>query len=173
MKRSKELNIHYFRRNWRSVILPIIFAIVISALILVATLDTVFFGIPITTDFHLPIALLVLGFLLIRPICKLLDCSYRVSTHHVDATSGILSTRKRHVQLPFEDILGVACEQSVLDRLLGIGDVKVWTAVEDRPEITMEGIKGCEKISSIIRNNIDASRLSGKNASVEKVAGKH
>ncbi len=106
-----------------------------------------------------PFGLLILLVLLVRPTVRLLDCIYIVGAHHLYAVTGRLSLRARHVEVPYEDMRGVQFIQNILERILGIGTVIVWTAAADSPAIKMERIGDPQRIARIVARNIDKARM--------------
>ena len=85
----------------------------------------------------LPVFGVGLAFLAWVRICVQTTC-YVATTARVVAKSGWLNTRQTEVRIV--DIRGVNVRRSLIQRILGIGDVAIGTAATDRTEIVMHGI---------------------------------
>jgi uncharacterized membrane protein YdbT with pleckstrin-like domain len=107
----------------------------------------------------LPLSLLVLLILLARPLVLLIDSVYTIGNHHLYAVVGRCSLKKKHIEIPYEDMRGVRFEQSMTQRLLDVGVISVWTATSESAAITMRGIAHPEAVTSMIRERIDEARM--------------
>lgn len=96
---------------------------------------------------------------LARPIALMYDVHYELRCHHLIATTGLLSMKKESFEIPYEDLRGVQIDQSLIDRILGIGTLLLGTAVTDRPEIVMSGIARPHEFARLITEKIDRARL--------------
>lgn len=58
--------------------------------------------------------------------------------------------------------MGVRISQNLLERVLDVGNILVWTAVADRPEISMHGIGGPQAYAKAIQSKIDQALIARK-----------
>ncbi len=156
----------FFHRSWRSLMPHLLLAAVVSAGVAWLSLRYSFFSLAVRVPMgesqmvlELPLFLLVLSVMVIRPLLLKYDDLYEVGEHHVYATSGRFSLHREHYEIPFEDIKGVRVRQSILQRILGVGDIVVWTAIADRAEVVMEGLRHPEIPLRVLRDRIDQAIL--------------
>ena len=97
--------------------------------------------------------------LMSRPVVILFDSVYVVGRHHLYAIRGRLSLRRYLTEIPYEDMRGVRCEQSIVERVLNIGRIVVWTASADRPAVAMRWISAPARVTDLILHLIDRARL--------------
>lgn len=112
---------------------------------------------PVSLFLSLP--LLLLAVFMVRPLMLLLDARYVIGAHHLYAETGRCSLRKKHIEIPFEDMRGVRYEQSIPARILGFGTIIVWTATAESAAISMRGISDPEWVTGKIRDRIDLARM--------------
>lgn len=147
---------HRLHRSWRSVLPQLIFAFIGAGLVAYVSAYYNVFALEIPNlHLKLPLFLLVLGVLSIRPLFLMYDCRHLVGQHHLYSTFGLMSWRRNSTEIPFEDIVGVRVYQTIFQRILGVGDIGVWTATGDRPEVTMKGIFRPDKAMKLIRERVD------------------
>ena len=106
----------------------------------------------------------LLVFFALRPLTLLWDCRHEIACHHLRSESGLISLTRESIEIPYEDMLGVRVEQSILDRILGVGTVLAWTATTDRSDIAMKGITRPDFYAKILVGRIDEA--------LERVAAK-
>jgi len=152
----------FLRRSWRSVLPRVILGLLVSSLVYYAAQkfesdslrhDFAVFGYDIS--WSLALAFLVLLAAIARPISLMFDCSHELGCHHMKSTKGLLSFQREHVEIPYEDILGVRVSQNIFERILNVGRILVWTASADRPEISMGGIGDPEAGAGQIKAKVD------------------
>lgn len=167
------------RRSWRSVIPGMLFALLMAILVLWLSIQYDVYGITfplgflgLNYNFTFPLYVFVFIVFMARPIFTLYNCRHEIGEHHVYSVQGIWSLKRDHVEIPFEDILGVRYKQTILQRIFDVGDILVWTANADRPEIVMEGIGEPEEGMHIIRSRIDQTILSEKHKTIKPQASK-
>lgn len=171
---ESELRTHIrLRRSWRSVLPEMLLAFAMALLILWLSIKYDSFGLPIPLGslglnytLNLPLYMLVFVVFMARPLFLLYNARHEVGEHHVYSVQGIWSLKRDHVEIPFEDVLGVRYKQSLLERVLNVGNILVWTASAERPEIVMEGIGDPEEGMRLIRARLDETILADKHKSV-------
>ncbi len=102
---------------------------------------------------------LICAIVLVRPIIMLFDSYLQATPHHVKVCSGRCSLKQKWHEFPYENLLGVEVDQSILDRLLGVGTVYLNTAVRGTPELLVRGVRRPTEIAEIIANRIDTAKL--------------
>ena len=109
----------------------------------------------LTVYLHLPTFALIPLALLVDVMVKLYDVQYTVSEKGIEARIGILSFHQRITQLRFEDIRECSIEQSLLERMLDVGDIEVATAATGLTEIVLEGIGAPTEVHELIQKERD------------------
>jgi len=152
--------------SWRAII-PGTF--VASLFAVLAKLCCEFFGvrtlsIPLDlglVQLALPLSVPLLVFLvgIARPLAWLFDSVYVIGRHHVYALKGRTSLNRRRIEIPYEDMRGVRTYQNIIDRLLGIGTVQVWTAAIEPAAISLRGIADPDRVNNELRKRMDHARL--------------
>ena len=104
----------------------------------------------------LPLAALVPLFFLVRAFAAIYDAVYLVDDSGVEARIGYASTMFRRPRLRLEDIRGVEPVQTILQRVLGIGDVLVGSAMTEGVEIVMEGVADPCGVQQLISERMEA-----------------
>lgn len=159
----------HIKRSWCSIIPHLMFALLVTALVVYLTINTKSFGVEIPIqildgeiNLTFPLFLLVLGVLLARPIFLLKDTRHILTERHIYTEFGRFSLFRKHSELAFEEMLGVRFEQSLLERILTVGTISVWTASADHPEVVMKGVRRPEVYTKIIRERIDKNLIKRK-----------
>lgn len=80
---------------------------------------------------------------------------YSVTSERVIARNGLLSTRTDEVDI--RDIRNISVEQTLFQRLLGLGDVGVSSAGSDGVEVVFRGIPQAGGVKEIIREARNSS----------------
>ncbi len=158
------------RRSPRSVIFRLILALAIGILGVALWNSPAFYTSPVPffgIDVRLPVFLLLFLFLVLRPVLLLHDCHHELTAHHIRSISGICSFNRKEFSVPYEDVRGVRADQSILDRILGIGSVVAWTNSGLAPEIRFDGIRRPRKVAEMVSDRIDHALLTHKQSTVE------
>ena len=88
----------------------------------------------------------------------MLDARYEISHHHLRAVTGILSVYRYEVEIAYEDLLTVEVQQTILDRILCVGQVIAGSAMSDIPRIIIKGIATPAFYASQIEHRVDLTR---------------
>lgn len=106
-----------------------------------------------------PLLVLVLG---LRPLMLRRDAVFEIGCHHLRGETGRISLRRHSIEVPFEDIRGVRVSQTLFQRLIGVGDVILWTAFSELPEVSLRSISGPHRIAREISHRLDEARQRGR-----------
>lgn len=162
---------YYFYPTWRSQLFPLIGFFVLTLLSIKASsifpwsiIPGSLFSLGNTTfTLHLPLFYLLPGFMLLKILVYIYDSKYIIDGRGVEAQVGLVSLSLRQPRLRYEDIRGVEPNQTLLERILGIGSVLIGSAMTQDVEIVMEGISDPRAIQLLIQAERDtrAKLLSG------------
>ena len=154
---------YYFYPTWRSQLFGLIGFFLLSILTVVGSryvpisvIQGELFSLGDHTYFlHLPLLVLIPGFLLGKILIYLYDSKYILDERGVEAQIGLVSLSLRQPRLRYEDIRGVEPNQTIFERVLGIGSVLIGSAMTNDVEIVMEGVADPRAIQLLIGNERD------------------
>ncbi len=162
---------YYFYPTWRSQLFPLlgfgvlcILAVVGSKYLTWTIIAGELLSIGSTTYYlHLPLLALLPGFFLGKILIYIYDSKYIIDERGVEAQVGLVSLNLRQPRLRYEDIRGVEPNQTILERILGIGSVLIGSAMTQDVEIVMEGVANPRAIQLLLQGERDKrlSLLSG------------
>ena len=164
IERSEQERIrYYFYPTWRSQLLNLcgffglcFFCIVGSHYIPYVVIPGKLFSIFGTTVMlHLPVLILFPGFMLGRILVNIYDAKFIIDESGVEAQIGLVSFNLRQPRLRWEDIRGSEPQQTIWERLLGIGSVLVGSAMTQDVEIVMSGVANPRAIQLLIQGERD------------------
>jgi hypothetical protein len=104
---------------------------------------------------HLPLLCLPAGAMLVRILIHIYDAKYIIDEHGVEAQIGLVSLNLRQPRLRWEDIRGVEPNQTIWERILGIGTVLVGSAMTQEVEVVMSGVANPRAIQLLIGGERD------------------
>ena len=111
--------------------------------------------------FHFPLLGLIPIIILLRAIWPVMNSEYVVDSRGLESREGILWFNLRQPRLRYEDIRGVEVKQSILDRVLLIGDIVVGSAAShDEGEIVLRRVSHPQGIQLLIQKAIDRKKRS-------------
>lgn len=164
IQRREEISLrYYFYPTWRSQMGPLCWFLVTSILCIILS-DSVdwltirgrLISTASTTYYlHLPILVLLPGFLLGKALVGMYDSRFIVDYRGVEAQVGLVSLLLRQPRLRFEDIRGVEPEQTIWQRMLNIGDVAIGSAMTEGVEILMRGVADPRAIQLFISSEME------------------
>ncbi len=154
---------YYFYPTWRSQLLNLcgfaglcVFCILgshyIPYMVIPGKLFSVFGH---TVMLHLPVLILFPGFMLGRILVNIYDAKFIIDESGVEAQIGLVSFNLRQPRLRWEDIRGSEPQQTIWERLLGIGSVLVGSAMTQDVEIVMSGVANPRAIQLLIQGERD------------------
>jgi membrane protein YdbS with pleckstrin-like domain len=103
----------------------------------------------------LPLFWLVPFFTVLIAIFKIYNYRYAVDTDGIETVDGILSFNLKVVRVRYEDIRIVETDQTLMERFLLIGLVRIGTAATGHMEVSMEGINNPRRIHDFIQHERD------------------
>ena len=173
---------YYFYPTWRSQIFLLI-AFVILCLLTIQVSQMTNFAIisgPLLTIgdttylLSLPYLILIPGAILAKVLWVIYNSKYIVDERGVEAQVGLVSLNLRQPRLRYEDIRGVEPNQTIIERILGIGTVLIGSAMTSEVEISMKGVANPRAIQLLIQGERDRRlqllQRSGKSRA-EQVSG--
>lgn len=83
-------------------------------------------------------------------IFRIYNVRYQVDENGIETRDGVLSFQQTITRVRYEDIRSMEKRQSVLDRLLNIGNIEVGTAGTSTLEIRIEGVASPDTVISFI-----------------------
>lgn len=83
-------------------------------------------------------------------IHKKYNRKYVVSAHGISFQRGILSIRKKEQALSYAKFRSAELQQSILQRILNLGDLGITTILGDQPEIKLVGIFKPRELAAVI-----------------------
>lgn len=154
---------YYFFPTWRSQFLNLlafaglcVLGIIGSRAIPHTVMAGSLFSLGDTTYYlHLPLLCLPAGAMLVRILIHMYDAKYIIDQHGVEAQIGLVSLNLRQPRLRWEDIRGVEPNQTIWERILGIGTVLVGSAMTQDVEVVMSGVANPRAIQLLIGGERD------------------
>ena len=150
---------YYFYPTWRSqaanllgFLITSILCIVVSKYAPILVVPGKLFSIGSTTIWlHFPVMILLPMSVLGKILINVYDAKYVIDEGGVEAQIGLVSFNLRQPRLRWEDIRGSEPQQTLWERMLGIGRVLVGSAMTQDVEITMAGIANPRAIQLLIQ----------------------
>lgn len=102
-------------------------------------------------NLSLPLAIFLPAAALFQGIYRIYNVRYAIGPRGIEARHGILNLSQRVVKIRFEDIRAVEVKQSLLDRLLDIGNVELNTAASGDSEVVMSGIAAPYNLRQVVQ----------------------
>jgi uncharacterized membrane protein YdbT with pleckstrin-like domain len=154
---------YYFYPTWRSQCLNLcgffvlcILTVVVSKYVPALVVAGSLFSLGDTTYYlHLPVVVLLPGAMLGKILINIYDAKYIIDDHGVEAQIGLVSLTLRQPRLRWEDIRGVEPNQTIWERLLGIGSVLIGSAMTQDVEIIMSGVANPRAVQLLIGGERD------------------
>lgn len=88
-------------------------------------------------------------------IARIYDVRFTLSADGIEARVGIVSLSQSVTRIRFEDIRLIEVDQSLLERLLDVGNVLIGTAATDSIEVYMEGMVAPGEIQRMVQAERD------------------
>jgi hypothetical protein len=120
----------------------------------------------------IPFAVPVSGHEIILPLFALLplvltaalvhrhwDAKYEIGKDYVQATHGLLSLRRNEMRIDLPHICGVEVQQNVWQYLLGIGTIRIGSAMREDIELTIDGIRQPALYRNVITSRMAAAGM--------------
>lgn len=104
----------------------------------------------------MPLAALLLG------VLRIYDVRYVIDSRGLEARVGILGLNQRITRVRYNDIRSAETEQTIIERMLNVGDVEVGTAATADIEIIFQGVAAPQELQSLIQRERDRSLQGGQ-----------
>lgn len=149
---------YYFYPTWRSQLFPLISFLLLSVVCVVVNrmvpsllIKGHLFTVGETSLFlYLPLLIFLPFAVLVRILMKIYDSKFTIDKDGVEAQIGLVSLNLRQPRLRWEDIRGVEPNQTLWERILGIGSVLIGSSMTNEVEIVMEGVANPRAIQLLI-----------------------
>lgn len=105
----------------------------------------------------LPLFWLMPLFVLFIGILRIYDVKYIIDSRGLEARVGILRLNQRIIRVLYNDIRSAETEQSVIGRVLNVGDVEIGTAATAEVEVVFRGVAAPQELQQIIQRERDRS----------------
>jgi membrane protein YdbS with pleckstrin-like domain len=102
------------------------------------------------------VAALCLGSLGLYAMYRKLSVHYRLTSQRFLHEEGLLRRVTHRIEMI--DVDDVACAQRLLDRIMGVGTVKIISSDRSHPELFLEGVAGVQHVAMLIDNARRAER---------------
>ena len=108
----------------------------------------------------------------------LYNYKYVISNDYVLDYEGVLSFKMTETRVEYEHIRGIEVDRTIYQRILGLGDIRIGTAVRNDVEVLLKGIYNPhyykDIIESRLRRHVEAMEISGlKRTLQEELDGKN
>ena len=101
-------------------------------------------------------------------IFRMYDVRYRADSRGLEAISGILSLKQRITRVRYEDIRSIETEQTIIERMLDVGDVEVGTAATSGIEMTLFGVGAPCEVRDMIQIERDRREQLDQRAMIQQ-----
>lgn len=88
-------------------------------------------------------------------IVRMYNVRYVADGRGIEAYEGILSLRQRVTKVRYEDVRSIEFDQSLMERLLDVGEVEVGTAGLSGIEMMLSGVSSPKAVQDFIQNERD------------------
>jgi len=157
---NAEIIRYYFYPTWRSQFFHLFGFFALSLLCIYVSRQIPILVIPgklftiggITFYLYFPILSLIPMSLLGKILMNVYDAKYIIDEGGVEAQVGLVSFNLRQPRLRWEDIRGSEPQQTLWERVLGIGTVLVGSAMTQDVEIAMSGVANPRAIQLLIQD---------------------
>ena len=154
---------YYFFPTWRSRIIMLLWFFILCAGVIwlcrefpIFVLTGKLFDIGnVTWYLSLPLPVLIPGFVLGKVLLYIYNSRFIIDERGVEAQIGLVSFNLRQPRLRYEDIRGIEPQQTLWERILGIGSVLIGSAMTQNVEITMAGVSNPRAIQLLISGERD------------------
>jgi|GEM_PF-5651752 len=107
----------------------------------------------------LPVLLIPAAVILFRMLLRVYDSYLEFDRNHLRLVSGVVSSSRKEIEIPFESILFVQVDQKMMERLSGVGTISVGHNNSHlKSEITMNGVKNPYGFTRIIKERMAECR---------------
>ncbi|MCI5066183.1 PH domain-containing protein [bacterium] len=90
---------------------------------------------------------------------RIYNVRYTITERGVEREIGILAFQRRLIRVWFEDIRSLQTHQSLLQRMLGVGNLEISTAATGTVEIVLNGIAVPEEVQQMLERERDKRQI--------------
>jgi len=98
----------------------------------------------------------------IHLLFKMYNVRYSADTRGVEAVVGILSLNQRIIRVRYEDVRSIETDQTVIERMLDVGDVEIGTAGTAGVELTLAGVGAPKEVQDMVQAERDKRQRLGQ-----------
>lgn len=102
---------------------------------------------------------------------KMYNVRYSADTRGVEAVVGILSLNQRIIRVRYEDVRSIETDQTVVERMLDVGDVEIGTAGTAGVELTLAGVGAPKEVQDMIQAERDKRQRLGQRSVAQSALG--
>ncbi|MNI15725.1 Bacterial membrane flanked domain protein [compost metagenome] len=88
----------------------------------------------------------------IKNVAFLNNTHYTITSQRVIVKSGLLTKKTEEVEMYM--VKDISIEQSVSDRLLGVGSINIVSSDENTPKLILDDVQDVEVVKDLIRNAV-------------------
>jgi len=81
---------------------------------------------------------------------------YKITSQRLIVTTGLVGKKSEEVELV--RIKDIAMEKTVMDRMMGVGTIIVYSSDPTTPEVRLEDVKEVEKVKDLLRDAVRAEK---------------
>jgi uncharacterized membrane protein YdbT with pleckstrin-like domain len=119
----------------------------------------------------LPLFFLIPAICWINLLFRIYNVRYSADTRGIQAVVGILSLNQRIIRVRYEDVRSIETDQTVIERLLDVGDVEIGTAGTAGVELTLAGIGAPKEVQEMIQAERDKRQRLGQRGGNQAALG--
>ncbi|MCB0330944.1 MAG: PH domain-containing protein [Bdellovibrionales bacterium] len=158
----------YLPRTWRSEIITVVVFVVMSFLAVFlshlfpwSVIEGELFPLGESSlRMHLPLFWFIPFLTIGSAMYRIYNVRYVLSERGIEAEVGILALQRRLIRVWFEDIRSVQIRQTLLNRLLGVGDIEISTAATGSIEVILRGISAPGEVQEMVQRERDKRQKS-------------
>ena len=104
----------------------------------------------------LPILWFVPIITLMIPTYNIYNVLYKIDNRGIEAIKGRIALKQTINRVRYEDIRGIDIEQTIIQRMLDVGTLRIGTAASADSEVTLEGIEAPYEVKDMLERERDA-----------------
>lgn len=110
----------------------------------------------VTLVLSLPLFWFIPFITILFTIIRIYNVRYVIDSRGIESKTGILSMHQRITRVRYEDIRSIELEQTLLERMMDIGDVEISTAATGAVEIIFQGIAAPQEVQDMLQRERDS-----------------
>ena len=117
---------------------------------------------------HLPVLFLFPFSVFVLAAVRIYNVRYVIDARGIEARVGILSLKQHITRVRYEDVRSVETDQTLLDRILNIGNLEVSTAATGMVEIVLQGIANPKEVQDMLQRERETRQRAQRHDVQEK-----